>query len=179
MRFVTRRAAPFGGLLGVKRFRSFESFLHLTMAGETDATLLGADKSLNFRGVRRMAVGALPGGHRCMDALFFEHLRHLRVAGETKVFARQVGFPGIASRHLMAAAAAPLRERLVRNGFDHALVIRAVRAVALFARGLIHGKGRMGALDLRRAEVVASEANLCGCALQQRWFGGGVGAVAQ
>ena len=166
MRFVTRRAAAFGCLLGVKRLRRFELFLDLGVAAQTNAALLGADESLNFGGVRRVAGGALAGGHRRMEAFFFERLGNFGVASEAEIFSRQIGSPGIASRYLMAIAAAALRERLVRDGFYHSLVIRAVRVVALFARCFFHRKGRMGALDLRRAEVVASEANLRRWALQ-------------
>jgi len=155
MRLVARGAASFRGLLGMKRLRSFELFLYLGMAAQTDAALLGTDKSLNFGGVRRMAGGALAGGDRRMQALLFKHLRHFGVAGEAQIFAGEIGFSGVGARHLMAIAAAPLREGLVRYGFDHSLVIRAVRIVTLFARGLLHGKGPMGSSDLRRGEIVA------------------------
>ena len=126
-----------------------------------------------------MAGGALTGRHWWMDALFFQHLRHLRVAGEAEIFPSEVGSPGIASRYLMAIAAAALGEGLVGDGLYQALVIRAVWVVALFACGLIHGEGRMGTLDLRGAEVVAGKANLRGCAFQKRRFGRGMGTMAE
>ena len=149
------------------------------MAGQTDATLLGAHESFDFGRVRRMAGGALTGRHRRMKTLLFERLRHLWVAGQTEIFSGKVGFLWIGARYLMATAAAALSEGLVRNGLDQSFVIGAVRVMAFLTSDLLHRKRRVGSFDLGRTQIVAGYTKLSRRRFQQRALSRGVRAVAK
>lgn len=79
---MASRAAAFGGFFGVKCLGGPEALIDFRMARETDAALFGSHKALHFRRMRRMASRALAASHGRMNLLLFQHLGHLRMAGE-------------------------------------------------------------------------------------------------
>jgi len=171
-------AATILDLGGMRVLGTGKFLLNLLVAPETRFALRLAQKTLDLGGMGSMARGALSRGDRWMHQLLSKTPGLIRVTGVTQLCALEERGGRVGSRDLMATGASPLHERLMRNGLDHPLPIRPVRAMAAHTRSSTNGKGLMHSGDLGVGNLVAVLAQL-DCRFDQKIsFGGCVRLVA-
>jgi len=175
---MANRAAALLHLGGMRGLGTGKFLLNLLMAPEARFALALTQQTLVLGSMGRMAREALSGGDRRMHQLLSKTPSFIRVTGITQLCTLEERGGGIRGRDLMTAGTSPLHERLMRNGLDHPLPIRPVRAMAAHARRFTDGKGLMHSGDLWLGYLVAVLAQLGRRLDQEISFGGRMRLVA-